>query len=346
MKTSILAICLVLGVVFAYSFSKAGKVNEKDGKASVKILTGKNGEISIVDTIISFTVDFNESLINDLLKIYGVDEKGENVVKNIFVCTNEDSQNKYMKFVSADGDTIMAQISNCCSVNGDSLKRCCQEQTGTKMLCCAANCDSFKKCNFQQSCTNFCDGKDGSKSSNMILQSCSGNSKELKNGMCKVIIIEGNEAGSNKKFKIICLSGDFSCTKICNDKSGINQKNICDRTATKCCIESGECSNKNVNSEKQDIPSFNTENNLKIERLEFYPNPNNGKFNLNFVLPEKGNTKITVFDSDGKEVYKEALSGFTGEYNKSIDISAEGKGIYLLNVEQGDKVINRKLIVK
>ncbi len=44
---------------------------------------------------------------------------------------------------------------------------------------------------------------------------------------------------------------------------------------------------------------------LNIEKMNFYPNPNTGKFNLSFNLPEKGDAEINILNVDGKIVYKE-----------------------------------------
>ena len=40
--------------------------------------------------------------------------------------------------------------------------------------------------------------------------------------------------------------------------------------------------------EQLDNPSFKIENSLQLEKLSFYPNPNNGSFNLSFVTEEQG----------------------------------------------------------
>jgi hypothetical protein len=53
-----------------------------------------------------------------------------------------------------------------------------------------------------------------------------------------------------------------------------------------------------------------------------------------------------VFDSNGKEIYNESLPDFKGKYNNNINISGGAKGLYFLNIEQGDKVINKKLILQ
>src|ERR1700741_4699948 len=53
---------------------------------------------------------------------------------------------------------------------------------------------------------------------------------------------------------------------------------------------------------------------LKIDNMNFYPNPNTGKFNLSFSLPEKGDAEITILSTEGKKVYTEKLANFSGSY--------------------------------
>ncbi len=85
---------------------------------------------------------------------------------------------------------------------------------------------------------------------------------------------------------------------------------------------------------------------LKIDNMNFYPNPNNGKFNLSFNLAEKGDAEISILNTEGKIVYKEKLANFTGNYDKEIDISKNAKGIYFVKVEQGQNTQMKKIVLE
>lgn len=85
---------------------------------------------------------------------------------------------------------------------------------------------------------------------------------------------------------------------------------------------------------------------LAIEKMNFYPNPSSGKFNLSFTLPEKGDAQITILNSDGKIVYKESLPNFSNTYDKEIDISKNAKGVYFVKVEQGKHAQVKKIILE
>lgn len=100
------------------------------------------------------------------------------------------------------------------------------------------------------------------------------------------------------------------------------------------------------NIENSSLKKAATENTLQIESLQFYPNPNDGRFDISFNLPNKGKTVVRVVDMAGKEVFQDKLGNFSGMYEKQIDISKNNKGVYFLQVEQGDKVMMKKIVVQ
>lgn len=88
------------------------------------------------------------------------------------------------------------------------------------------------------------------------------------------------------------------------------------------------------------------ENALLVDKMEFYPNPNNGKFNLRFSLKEKANTNVSVLNMEGKQIYSEKLDNFSGTYDREIDISKNPKGVYFVRVSQGNTLQLKKIIVE
>jgi hypothetical protein len=85
---------------------------------------------------------------------------------------------------------------------------------------------------------------------------------------------------------------------------------------------------------------------LNADNMKFYPNPNNGKFNLSFSLKEKGTTDVTILNMEGKSIYSEKLKDFTGTYDKEIDISKNPKGVYFVRIEQGAHSQLKKIIME
>ncbi len=85
---------------------------------------------------------------------------------------------------------------------------------------------------------------------------------------------------------------------------------------------------------------------LKVEHLDFFPNPNNGKFSLSFNLPSKGETRVSVISIEGKLVYNEILANFSGNYKTEVNISDNAKGIYFVKVEQNEQSIVKKIVLE
>jgi hypothetical protein len=84
---------------------------------------------------------------------------------------------------------------------------------------------------------------------------------------------------------------------------------------------------------------------LKMDELNYYPNPNSGKFTLQFKADERP-TEVRITGLDGKEVYSENLSGFNGTYQNEIDLSSQKRGVYLLQIIQGEKATNKKIVIE
>ena len=85
--------------------------------------------------------------------------------------------------------------------------------------------------------------------------------------------------------------------------------------------------------------------NLSIEQLKIFPNPNQGIFNLQFTLPKKGDTSIRVMSSEGRILFANDLKNFEGDFSQRIDLSNNPAGIYYVMIKQGRFSISKKVII-
>ena len=83
-----------------------------------------------------------------------------------------------------------------------------------------------------------------------------------------------------------------------------------------------------------------------IANLDVYPNPSRDIFNVTFTSEDAQDLEVRVLNIVGEVVYTENLQQFVGEYTKQIDLSNNAKGIYFLEIETNDGVINKKLILQ
>lgn len=77
--------------------------------------------------------------------------------------------------------------------------------------------------------------------------------------------------------------------------------------------------------------------------FNIYPNPSNGIFHFSFDNILKGNDALEIYNMLGEKVYSADLKQQT---TNEIDLSMSPKGIYLVQVYEGAKVYNRKIVVQ
>ena len=88
------------------------------------------------------------------------------------------------------------------------------------------------------------------------------------------------------------------------------------------------------------------ESGLVVDDLNFFPNPNDGKFRLNFNSPKEGQLELTVRDLVGKTVFKKIQSGFSGSYDQLINLADAAAGVYFLTISHADQALTKKIIIE
>tara|TARA_B110000003_G_scaffold230767_1_gene233038 strand:+ start:168805 stop:171984 length:3180 start_codon:yes stop_codon:yes gene_type:complete len=83
-----------------------------------------------------------------------------------------------------------------------------------------------------------------------------------------------------------------------------------------------------------------------ISGLEVFPNPSKGAFNLEFNVKEKQNITISTINLIGEEVFTKEYSDFQGEYQNTIELNEEAKGVYFLKINTNYRKLNKKIILQ
>jgi PKD repeat protein len=89
------------------------------------------------------------------------------------------------------------------------------------------------------------------------------------------------------------------------------------------------------------LPKINLQSSLAI-----FPNPSKGNFSIAFNSPIVTDYQVVISNTLGKVVYKENLAQFTGTYQKQIEMNHLSKGMYILNVSNGQQKISRKIMIE
>ena len=80
--------------------------------------------------------------------------------------------------------------------------------------------------------------------------------------------------------------------------------------------------------------------------LSVFPNPSNGQFTLQFQSSTAADLEITVTNTLGQKVYQSnTQSGFTGVFNKQINLDYLGAGMYYVKVLLGKKSYVKKVLI-
>ena len=82
-----------------------------------------------------------------------------------------------------------------------------------------------------------------------------------------------------------------------------------------------------------------------VQELNVFPNPStDGIISLRFLASEKQDViTIKVYNLIGKEVYTHQLQSHEGEFQETISLSSSPKGVYILEVSNGDQKQIRRL---
>ena len=83
-----------------------------------------------------------------------------------------------------------------------------------------------------------------------------------------------------------------------------------------------------------------------INNLAIYPNPSRDVFNVSFTSENIQDLRVRILNVVGEVLINDDLQQFIGEYTNQIDLSNNAKGIYFLEIETNDGIINKKLILQ
>lgn len=83
---------------------------------------------------------------------------------------------------------------------------------------------------------------------------------------------------------------------------------------------------------------------LQLNAFRAFPNPTQGQVTVEFRA-EAVPTIVTLYDMSGRQLFREELNYFSGQYNQQFDLAAYSKGTVVVHVQQGDKVFTEQIVV-
>lgn len=89
-----------------------------------------------------------------------------------------------------------------------------------------------------------------------------------------------------------------------------------------------------------------TNSNFSFENFSLYPNPNNGSFYVKFNSNSNSPIQIGVFDMSGRQIFDQSYEN-SGLFEQNIILNAAVQaGVYLVNVQDGNQKITKKIIIE
>ena len=98
------------------------------------------------------------------------------------------------------------------------------------------------------------------------------------------------------------------------------------------------------NTQPYQINTNNNQNSSNFDGISVFPNPSSDLLNITVAADDKSNVTFNIFDAlTGKSVYNFSA---IGSVNETIDVSSFSSGLYYIQINNGGKLNNQKLIVK
>ena len=83
---------------------------------------------------------------------------------------------------------------------------------------------------------------------------------------------------------------------------------------------------------------------LNLNDFKVYPNPSSGPVTVEFKADSQP-LIVTLLDLNGRQLFREEMNAFNGEYQQQFDLSAYAKGTVIIQVVQGGKVFTERVVV-
>jgi len=105
-------------------------------------------------------------------------------------------------------------------------------------------------------------------------------------------------------------------------------------------------------SDWSDTWQFKTEGYIGIDEqfnadaVSIYPNPGNGKFNLQVISSVAYNYTVRVIDITGKLIYEAEIECQSGNNSLPIVFDNVGSGVYNVIISNGEQIVTKQLVIK
>ncbi len=152
--------------------------------------------------------------------------------------------------------------------------------------------------------------------------------KACRDNANKIILNETNDAGDNQSRQFMLWNWGP------NEQNRMRERHV-------ITIHKGEGDQEKAAAAPNNVA---TDRSLSLESFQAYPNPTQGQVTIAFRAPAVP-TVVSLFDLAGRQLFREELNAFNGDYVQQFDLSEYAKGNILIQVLQGNKIFTEQIIV-
>jgi len=103
---------------------------------------------------------------------------------------------------------------------------------------------------------------------------------------------------------------------------------------------------RSAKEEDKEVAGTENMESLELRDINFYPNPSDGRFDVELETGSDATIRIAIIDPNGNEVYNRNGTPSDGQYNFRVDLSSERPGIYIMKVIQNNKALTKRVIIE
>ena len=82
-------------------------------------------------------------------------------------------------------------------------------------------------------------------------------------------------------------------------------------------------------------------------KFQIYPNPSGDVFNVFYQSPPTNTPiRLSVKNISGQIIFSKEYQNFTGEIKDTIDLNSKAKGIYFVEMINGEMVETKKIVLE
>lgn len=89
-----------------------------------------------------------------------------------------------------------------------------------------------------------------------------------------------------------------------------------------------------------------TMDSMELKDISFYPNPSDGRFDVELESVADSPVQVIIVDEKGNEVFNKVGKPLKGQYKFNVDLTGEGKGIYIMKLVQNDKALTKRVVIE